>query len=77
MTAVFVKIHFFLIVPSAGPLCTVFFVNSSANEASSNKVESIFQQPIPWAVEKYTKKICLSKNLQNSTDEGKIKMSKM
>ena len=32
----------------------IVFADSSASRASSNKVECIFQQPIPWAVEKYT-----------------------
>ena len=39
-----------------------FFAHSSASKAPSNKVEGIFEQPIPWAVEKYTKTYCLSKN---------------
>ena len=39
----------------------------------------MFQQPIPWAVEKYTKTFYLSKNwprnLKNSVGKGKIKAS--
>ena len=55
-------------------------VHFSASEAFSNKVEGIIQQPILWAVDKYTKTRFLSKlakNLQNNADNGKIKMAKM
>ena len=41
-----------------------FFVHSSAFEASSNKAEGIFQQPILLAVEKYTKTRLITMRLQ-------------